>query len=893
MARNLIGYFGSGSDCTQYSIKIIANPTSNTFEEIYLSGDSPVVVSYDTSKTPFDPIRLSRASINVVADNKLLDVFSADAHGTQVILETGNQVVWVGYLTNNLLNMPQDLCGYDSFSLEAQDCLYTLNKYYYETIGSKKSIVTFRQILGQIAEKCGLINTMYIDSSMLRSNGTYIEMGNLTISEQNFFSSDTDEPWTLREVLEELCKYLGYTAVQYKDYLYLYDMQSHSNYNWSGEGDATMIMNGFMYQKSTHWNSYTQGSFTNLAQGVYLRQGIVRGTGSDISLETIYQKVQVKDSFYEIDHFIPDFYDDKLLTNRDGDFWKCNQVSRTGQFKYINKKGKSKKEEKNENEHVYYLRKFNHKDYTSIYRDPSTLAEVTGISKIRVEGADSTERTSDYETGDGTYVVKATFTNIDTTSHSIAANAVLRYDWWDGEHQMPDYNEDSDSTSFTLAAGASRSITLSCSTWYDTTYRASPTYTSWYTIDGGSRTYGITNGTNDNDSNYIGATITDLATFDKPMNTTKYNYETESNISFERYIKIHQMDKPDRMHPYSMWLFERDQVPLNDNQIENVFPAIMKLNSGYVNPMIIDNKAYLALDVAAIYERYNVEYINPDWTDENSSMGMGLGLFIKTSSTTTIAPAMIFKLKIGNKYWSTHSGWTTTDSCFVVNLGTDKTDEDDTDFTGWWNEEHPALNNIDWTDWAGVSGYKIPLDTTLDFTGDIGFWIMMPSKIQEVDTREEYDGMNNYCWVKDLNIKFATKMSENYDLADVLYENIIDSGSTNTLSDITVKCTTYPGEGMHSYSSVALDGVLLTTMKKTGLDDIANLPEENIIKAYTNQYSTPTIKQTMTLESYISPFSYLKDPTLDNRLFGILGTSIDYAKNSQTLYLVEVKPWSL
>jgi hypothetical protein len=170
---------------------------------------------------------------------------------------------------------------------------------------------------------------------------------------------------------------------------------------------------------------------------------------------------------------------------------------------------------------------------------------------------------------------------------------------------------------------------------------------------------------------------------------------------------------------------------------------------------------------------------------------------------------------------------------------------------------------------------------------------MMPSKIQEVNTQEEYDGMNNYCWVKDLNIKFATKMSENYDLADVLYENIIDSGSTNTLSDITVKYTTYPGEGMHSYSSVALDGVLLTAMKKTGLDDIANLPEENIIKAYTNQYSTPTIKQTMTLESYISPFSYLKDPTLDNRLFGILGTSIDYAKNSQTLYLVEVKPWSL
>ena len=122
---------------------------------------------------------------------------------------------------------------------------------------------------------------------------------------------------------------------------------------------------------------------------------------------------------------------------------------------------------------------------------------------------------------------------------------------------------------------------------------------------------------------------------------------------------------------------------------------------------------------------------------------------------------------------------------------------------------------------------------------------------------------------------------------------MVDSGSTNTLSDITVKMTTYPGEGMHSYSSVALDGTLLKNMKKVGLDDVANKPEENIIKSYSNQYSTPTIKQTLTLKSYISPFSYIKDPTLDDRYFSVIGTTIDYANDSQTMTLVEVKPFSL
>lgn len=140
-------------------------------------------------------------------------------------------------------------------------------------------------------------------------------------------------------------------------------------------------------------------------------------------------------------------------------------------------------------------------------------------------------------------------------------------------------------------------------------------------------------------------------------------------------------------------------------------------------------------------------------------------------------------------------------------------------------------------------------------------------------------------------MKFATKMSEQYDLADVLYENIISTGSVNTLADVTVRLTTYPGEGMHSYSSVALDGTLLNKMEKVGLDDVANLPEENIIKAYTNQYNEPTIKQTLTLKSYISPFSFIKDPTLDNRYFSVLGTEIDYANDSQTMTLIEVKPW--
>ena len=893
MARNLQGFFGGGSDCSEYTVKIIANSGSDVFEEIYLAGDSPFVVNYDTTETPFEPIRFSRASINVVADEKFLDVFSEEAQGTKVILEKDGEIEWCGYLDSRLYNMP-DYCGYDTFTLEAKDCLYSLEKYDYHTIGSHKSIVSFEKILGEIADKCGLLTEMYIDDTMIRNNGTSIEMKDLTISEQNFFYSDTDEPWNMRQVLEELCRYLGYTAVQYKSGLYLFDFQAHSSVSWNTE-DADIRFKAYKYLKSNNWTSPVLNEYTGIVEGITYRQGIIRGSNSDISLETIYNKVQVKDSFYEIDHFVPEVLtNDALLTNKDGDFWKCNQISKTGTLTYLNKKGKPTKEEKDENEHIYYTREFNHKDYTSINRNRATLSAVTGEEGgIMLSNVDTTQKTTNYTAGTGSYVVSATFTNKDSVSHTIDAYALLRYDWWDGYHQMPDYNDDDDSDTFILAPGASHNVVLSCSTWYDTQYQAAATYSAWYNIDGSSTDYNFTEGGGYNTYEYISATITDLATFAKPMSTQQYNYETESNINFNRYIKIHQLDKPDRLHPYSMWDLNGFITPLRDDQIEAVYPALMKLNSGYYNPMIIDNKAYLALDTSAIFERYNVPYINPDWTDENTSTPDGLGLFNKTDKINTAAPCLIFKLKIGNKYYSGQSGWTTTDSCFVVNLGTDvlKNDKNTTDFTGWWNESHPALNNIDWTDWAGVSGYKIPLDNSLDFTQEIGFWLMMPSKMQEVRTEYQYDGMNNYCWVEKLDVQFATKMSENYDLSDVLYENVINSGSTNTLSDITCKFTTYPGQGKHSYSSVGLDGNLLTVMKKAGMDNEAAAPEANIVKAYANQYSSPTIKESMTIQSWINPFSYIKDITLNNKYFGILGTQIDYAMDRQTVTLIETKPW--
>lgn len=915
MGRYLRGYFAGRPDCTRYRVDIY-NDVNATPEEITLAGDSPFVVTYDTSNTPFDPIRFSRASINVVADEKFLDVFSSDVHGTQVILAVYYQDVgswayaWTGYLTPNLLNMPEDSCGAETFTLEAQDGLstlesipYTLTSVFLFERDPVKQIVPLKYILAQIAWQTGP-GTQYLlfDRSM---NGTYRYFGSgdsdyyinpqtLSISEQNFFSSDTDEPWNLRQVLEEICRYLGLTAVQQGRNLFLYDFQSHAGDTWVGESAATIIP--IFYSNRS---SYFTGNIAmNLTGYCYtLNQDLIRGTGADISLEPIYNKIQVKDSFYEVDHFIPDLYDDNLLTNKLGDFWRCNQVGNSKTYKYINKKGKSAKEKKSESEHVYYVRRFNHENYTSIYRDPDTLEEVSepemdGYTTVQISNTSKDVRNGGSQGGEYAYAtLKATFTNIDTTPHTIALDSYLTTDRFQTYYRVHSAVTTTSSTTFTLSPGAVKNYSVRLGqTWSNLMIFYGSEADVLYSVDGGSQK-SVFEPAKSGSTDVVSAVITDLATFDKPMVDTKYNYETESDISFDRYLTIHQCDRPNRMSPYGYWNGINWIETPYDDQIETYFPAVLKLNSGYTNPIMFTDNAYLYLDASAIYERYNAEWINPDWTHENSSLN-GLGLFNKTSNIQTCAPCLIFKLKIGNKYWSSLSGWTTTDSCFVVKLSTDKTDSDDVDFTAWWNEEHHALNNVSWSEWAGAKGYKIPLEVGMNMSQPIEFQVHLPSKMQKVSTSYSHDGLNNYCWIKNLKLNFTTRDSENYDTADVLYENIINSGSVNTLSDVTCKITTYPGNGIHSYSNMGRNGgYLIKEFRKPAYDNNFHKPEELIVMAYTNQYKTPTVKQTMTIANIATPWTKFKDPTL-GKYFNILGQTIDYAAGSQQVTMIEAKPYS-
>ena len=873
MGYNLRAEFRGETDsgCTHYIVRFVPTIQQHwPWLDVELAGDSPVVVQYETTESPFEPIMKSRCSINVVANEYFFDLYGEDIQHTLVMLtiiddDNGTETIeWIGFLTNNLLNQPQDGCE-ETFTLEAIDCLSTLEYFDYAPINGKKQIVTFQQILADLMTSCSMIDKLYVDTSIKNSGNTAIHMDELTISEQNFFSSDTDEPWNKLEVLEELCRFCGYTAFQWKNNVYLFDRQAHTNREWSTTGDN--MTQYFAQVSSGDFSTYINTS--DYYRCCTVTKDNIRGTGADISLKTIFNKVTVKDSFYEIGDFIPDIYEEDYLHNTFGEMWEFQKLPYVSPAKpyYVNKRN-TRKEDADDTTKNYYQRQFQHDWYSSIYRNMSTLADETVPDLLWF----------------------CIFMNKILNDHGQVTG--IRY-------KVRVYNKTDEAKEVTVSVNSlslSSSQTKTIEPHYFQEYLVelyhpsegilpSPTYSI-----GDYGPFPVNDSTKTYTRDYIGGTIVDLAEVQK-ADDTQYNYEIESDVNFDRYLLIAQADKPENYH-----CNPRD-TGMTPSNLNTYFQSILELNSGWTKPIIIDDKCYLTINASAIFERYTSrDYINSDWTNDCTGLDGDYNVYVwnnfnGSKEVFTCPPALVFKLKIGDYYWN-GSGWTTTDTPFYVNLHTPTDDDGLIDFSAWWNKEHNVINNVSWTDWAGVDGYKIPLTgVTFDFNSDIEFEFRLPGKIQVYIGNKTHDGMNSYCWIKDFKLNFATKGSENYDLSDVVYENVIDDYSVNTLSDITLRFTTYPGEGLHSYSNVGYNGTLIDTCIKDGLDGVANKMEENIIKAYVNQYNTNTIEQTLILDLHATPMSRVKD-TDNGKYFHVVGQQIDYAMGRQTVNLIESKKWS-
>lgn len=113
----------------------------------------------------------------------------------------------------------------------------------------------------------------------------------MTISEQNFFDED-DKPMKLKEVLEELCRFLNWTCVDWKGDLYFVDVDHAGDY----------------YKYTLDFSTYTT------VRGFTISVQKVTFSGDNHTLDILggYNKVTVKTSNYNIGDVFPEEEFNKL-----------------------------------------------------------------------------------------------------------------------------------------------------------------------------------------------------------------------------------------------------------------------------------------------------------------------------------------------------------------------------------------------------------------------------------------------------------------------------------------------------------------------------------------------------------------------------------------------------
>lgn len=788
-----IGYFKSLQTNNLFSVTIKKTDDISTPKEVTLTGDQPFVVRMEESETAFDGIRTSTATIRLVADQYFEDILPNKAQETEVILknEDTNTIEWIGYLTPRLYSQGYEKC-IEEIELEAADVLSS-TQYVDFTTNTGRGFTKFKDLIVNIFDKTGIKGFYWPLTKSYNNNHqlTLILPDMLKISSMNFYTNDTDEPWTEQEILQEMCVYMGMTCVQYKDYIYFVDYTALSN------SDSVRYA---YYPKAADW---VRSSDKMIGQKQTISQEDIYGNGQTISFDPIYNKFAVKDNFYTCEDFISNIFDDEHLINRNGDFYADfivsppaydpdtnSRVSSAPTYPWKSEWFKQKYvKDADDADYVFFHRLYDHKDYESIYRTPS------------------------------------------------------------GDTKTPDLDV------------------------------VNP-------IDGEKASANITR-------NYIGGTILDLGVVKKDYINEAQQTVVANKVDWERYLCISQCGYGwDKSSVFSEYL----PVGPQDNM------TVFRLKPGtYGQVYLGDVKSYLIIDYKLLFTKYKARpYINPEWTDRSFDASSWGPYHMEGWAAGRLA----FKLGIGGKYWNGYN-WSDTESTFII----DNTREEDE--YAYIMKEKEVLNTVSWTLNLGEEGYIIPLEG-IDTAGEIDFAIYLPN-IQLISDFNHLPPTkyNGYAWIKDLSIKTAVygqaiessdeeteegtgtnqKISEN----DVVYENVIDTDFVNEMSDIEVKFTTLTEMSKPSYSNVVVEingnNTALKIVKETGLTGTNQVPEENIIERYYNQYSTPTKKLSYTIDNNYTPFDKFYGVDVDNPDMGyiMLGCEIDYSRDTLEITLLQKK----
>ena len=299
------GYFRDRED-SKYTVRI-TTANGNTAKEITLSGTPFVTEMNESDDTIYTPAKYQTATVEAISDDYMFDVYSGKAQDTKVELYKGIDLMWTGYVRPNLYDVGFERRR-DLIQIECQDALSTLQYFPYKQ--TDKQVRTFLYIINKVLTRCNAYTTFYVsDNTQLSSTSDSCILGDLYISEQNFFNdANGNDVWTCKDVLEEICQYLGLTAIADKDAVFFVD------YDAIKQGNNTY----WRYQLGN--NYYSTGTKVTVSFTKQIRAKDYSANGATISMDKVYNKATVKADLYDYENVLPDMYDEAINITADKDY---------------------------------------------------------------------------------------------------------------------------------------------------------------------------------------------------------------------------------------------------------------------------------------------------------------------------------------------------------------------------------------------------------------------------------------------------------------------------------------------------------------------------------------------------------------------------------------------
>ena len=292
----------SDIDGNRYEIEITSETSG---QDVNLTmGGHPCVIS-SSSEGLFAPIKSRAATLEIVTTEWFFDLYEPEARGTSVKIYKYDEeaeyhqgeVIFRGYLTP--CSYDQDFTYLDTITLEAIDAVSTCKDFKWN---NDNIYHNFHNIIIDILKDAGYQGNLYIPEAFTKINTSSIQgniLDKLYISSNNFLDDDEAKtPWTQYEVLEEIMKFTGWSLCPFGDDVYLIDYRA--------ENAGAVTYNVYEIQTGTQLNdnqslaTKTEINLTNEAPGT-----------ANISIDDIYNKIEISDSLYNIEEIAPDIFDNK------------------------------------------------------------------------------------------------------------------------------------------------------------------------------------------------------------------------------------------------------------------------------------------------------------------------------------------------------------------------------------------------------------------------------------------------------------------------------------------------------------------------------------------------------------------------------------------------------